>query len=195
MPNFFYAEPRFHAASEDLAKLKEATEQEWILDTPGLSFGLALDYYRVEAFVTKSDRDAACGPTAHQDVRYVPASRSGLMRGDITMDHITCGYTIDHPRFGDVFDPIFEAAVRRLIGGVLAAPDDQAGTVALAAITIARVRYTISAVSAGDWIEFPVKGLAAFEQFDQELMQRTIVYLGERLILHMSPDLVGAKPN
>lgn len=195
LPNFFYAEPRFRAASEDLAKLKNAPEKEWTLDTPGLSFGLALDYYRVEAFVTKNDRDAACGPTAHQDVRYIPAHRKSLMRGDITMDHVACGYTIDHPRFEDVIDPIFEAALRRLIGDVLAASDDQAGTVASVAITIARVRYTISAVSVGDWIEFPVKGLAVFEEADQDLMQRTIAYLRERLILHMSPDLIGAKPN
>lgn len=48
LPNFFYTEPRFRAASEDLAKLKEA--KEWTLDIPGMHFGLALDYYRVEAF-------------------------------------------------------------------------------------------------------------------------------------------------
>ena len=195
LPNFFYAEPRFRAASEDLAKLKKAPKQKWTLDTTNLPFGLALDYYRVEAFVAKSDRDAACGLTAHQDVRYVPASRRSLMRGEITLDNIACGHTIDHPHFEDVFDPIFEAALRRLIGEVLAASDDQAGTVASAAITIARVRYTISAVSAGDWIEFPVKGEAAFEEADQDLMQQTIAYLGERLMLHMSPALIGAKPN
>lgn len=195
LPNFFYAEPRFRTASKDPAKLKMVPQKEWTLDTPGLSFGLALDYYRVEAFVTKTDRDAACGPTAHKDVRYAPAFGRSLMRGDITMDHIACGYTIDHPLFEDVFDPIFEAALRRLIGDVLAASDDQAGTVASAAITIARVRYTISAVSAGDWIEFPVKGLAALKEADQDLMQRTIAYLGERLILHLSPALIGAKPS
>lgn len=192
LPNFFYAEPRFRA-SEDLAKLKEA--KEWTLETPAILFGLALDYYRVEAFATKRDRDAACGPTAHQDVRYVPASVKNLRRGDITLDYVACGHSIDHPRFHDVFAPIFDAALKQLIGDVVQAPKGQRGTIATAVISIARVRYTISAANSDDWIKFPVNGIAAFEKVDQDLLDRTVTYLQDRLTLEISPGLIDADPN
>jgi hypothetical protein len=191
LPNFFYAEPRFRASSPDIEKLKGASE--WTLDTPGIGFALALDYYRVEAFATKADRDAACGPTAHKDVQYRPASRKDLARGDITLDDLACGHAIDHPRFADVLGPIFDAALKRLIGDVVEAPKDQTGIIASTVIPVARARYTISAVRDGDWIKFPVEGLAAFEKVDGELMDRTVTYMQDRLTLQMSPSLIGVK--
>jgi hypothetical protein len=191
LPNFFYAEPRFRASSPDIAKLKGASE--WTLDTPGISFALALDYYRVEAYATRKDRDAACGPTAHEDVQYRPASRKDIARGDITLDDIACGHAIDHSRFAEVLGPIFDAALKRLIGDVVEAPKDQGGIIATAVIPVARARYKISAVRNGDWIRFPVEGLAAFEKIDGELMDQTVTYLQDRLTLQMSPSLIGMK--
>jgi hypothetical protein len=181
LPHFHYAEPKFRASSPDFAKLKEAPE--WTLDTPGI--GLALDYYCVEAFATEKDRDAACGPTAHDDVRYVPASR--LSHGDIILDEVACGYAVDHPRFDEIVTPIFDAALKRLIGHLMEAPKDQTGIVASIVIPIARTRYTISAEREGDWIKFPVKGLAVFEKVDQGLMDRTVDWLHNRRMLKGTP--------
>jgi hypothetical protein len=72
LPDFFYTEPRCRTSSPDFGKLKRATEVT--PDTPGARLWLALCYYRVEAYATKKDRDAACGPTAYEDVQYFSAS-------------------------------------------------------------------------------------------------------------------------
>ena len=60
--------------------------------------------------------------------------------------------------------PIFDSAVNRLIGDVVRAPKGQAGAVASTVITIARARYTMSVMGAGDWLNFDVKGLSLFEE-------------------------------
>jgi hypothetical protein len=91
--------------------------------------------------------------------------------------------------------PIFESAVNRLIGDVVRAPKGQAGAVASTVITIARARYTMSVMGAGDWLNFDVKGLSLFERIDAGLMESTIKYLEHRLILKLSPALLNAKCN
>jgi hypothetical protein len=190
LPNLFYAEPQFHSSSPALAKLE--TAREWTLDTPGIEFALAFDYYRVEAFATKEDRDAACGPTEHEDVRYVPSTVQSLRRSEIKLDEIACGYRVDHPRFEEVVSPLFDAALRRLIEDLTKAPRDRTGVVASVVLPIARARYTISAESTGDWIRFPVEAIAAFEKVDQDLMDQTVEWLNNRLILKGSAPSNGA---
>jgi hypothetical protein len=185
LPHFFYTEPQFRASSPDFAKLKAAPE--WTIDTPGIGLALALDYYRVEAFATEKDRDAACGPTAHEDVRYVPVGRRDLGHDDTGLDNIACGYAVDQPRFDEIVTPIFDTALKQLIGDLMEAPKEQTGIVASIVIPIARVRYTILAERVGDWIKFPVKGLAVFERVDQDLIDRTADWLHNRLILKASP--------
>ena len=64
--------------------------------------------------------------------------------------------------------------LKRLIGDVVEAPKDQGRIIATAVIPVARARYKISAVRDGDWIRFPVEGLAAFEKIDGELMDQTV---------------------
>lgn len=146
-PNLFYTQPIFPADSPDFDKLKGQTE--WTLQTPGIRLGLALDYYRFEAFATKRERDAYCGPTAYQDVRYAPATTKDLRSNDITIDRIACGHDIDHPMFEAVVSPLFDAAFRRLIGATIEAPKATDGVIAESEIIIARVRYSIKAESAG----------------------------------------------
>jgi hypothetical protein len=113
-PNLFYTQPTFRADSPDFAKAKGQTE--WTLETPGMRLRLALDYYRFEAFATKHERDARCGPTGHEDVRYAPATTKDLRSNDITIDLIACWH--DHPMFDTVVSPLFDPAFRRLIGDV-----------------------------------------------------------------------------
>ncbi len=168
---------------------------DWTLDTPGIGLAMAHDYYRVEAFATKKDRDAACGPTAHPDVRYVAASRREVTRGQFVIDEVACGYTVDHPSFDEVMSVIFEAALQRFFASLLAAPKDQIGILASVVISIARTRYTISADCVGEWTNFPIKGFAMFEPADQGRINRTIDWLHNRLILSSSPLLMGASSN
>lgn len=193
LPDFFYTEPRCRTSSPDFGKLKRATEVT--PDTPGARLWLALCYYRVEAYATKKDRDAACGPTAYEDVQYFPASGKNLSRGDITLDDIACGYSVDDPHFDTILTPIFDAAVKRLIRDVITAPKGHAGMIASATISIARVQYEILAEQSGDWIKFLVEGRAVFEEVDDDLMERTAAYLEKRLMLQMSPSLINAKCN
>ena len=82
-----------------------------------------------------------------------------------------------------------------MIRDVIIAPKGQAGTIASATISIARVQYEILAQQAGDWIKFLVEGRAVFEEVDDDLMERTAAYLEKRLMLQMSPSLINAKCN
>lgn len=193
LPNFFYTQPRFRAASAEAAKLKGLTD--WTLDTPGAHFALALDYYRVEAFATRNDRDAACGLTAHDDVRYVAATSDDLYREKIMIDDIACGHDVDHPRFDEVVSPLFSAALKRLIGDVINRPRNETGKIASTEIYIARTRYSIAAEADGDWIKFPVTALAVFERRDGDVMDRTIDWLHNRMMLTASPSLFKAPAN
>jgi hypothetical protein len=192
-PKFFYTQPTFRAASPDLDKLRGQTA--WTLQTPGIGLRLALDYYRFEAFGTKHERDARCGPTAHQDVRYAPATTKDLRSNDITIDMIACGHDIDHPMFDTVVSPLFDAAFRRLIREVVDSPKNTEGVIAESEIIIARARYSMKAESAGGWIKFPVSALTVFEKTNRDVMDRTAAWLENRIELTASPSLFDPRPN
>lgn len=104
LPVAFYAEPRLRASSPGFERLKAAIELA--PGTPETSLALAIDYYQTEAFSTKVERDEACGPTGHADIRYFPINRSALLRAGDTIDTIACGHDIDHPRFEQIFAPL-----------------------------------------------------------------------------------------
>lgn len=193
LPDFFYTQPQFRAAAPDAAKLKDVTE--WTLNTPGVGLALALDYYRFEAFATAGDRDAACGPTAHEDVRYVSANEDDLRYEGVTVDDIACGYTVDHLRFEEVVSPLFDAAFKRLFRDVIDRPKNAKGKIASTEIFIARTRYSIVAEASDDWIKFPVTAMTVFERSNQDVMGRTVEWLENRLMLTASPSLFEAKAN
>lgn len=192
-PDLFYTQPTFRADSPDLDKLTGQTE--WTLQTPGIGLRLALDYYRFEAFASMHERDARCGPTAHQDVRYAPATTKDLRSNDITIDMIACGHDIDHPMFDAVVSPLFDAAFRRLIKELVDRPKRIEGVIAESEIMIARARYSIKAQSAGGWMKFPVSAMAVFEKANSDVMDRTIAWLENRIELTASPSLFDPKPN
>lgn len=150
--------PTFRAASPGFAKLKG--QAEWKLDTPGIGLALAFDYYRFEAFATKDERDARCGPMAHQDVRCVPATTKDLKLNNVSLDSVACGHDIDHPRFDAVVSPLFDAALKRLIRDVVDGPKKTEGRIASTEILIARTRDSISAEAVGQFIKFPVSAMA-----------------------------------
>lgn len=167
----------------------------WQANRPVLGRAQVKASYRFEAFATKRERDAHCGPTAYQDVRYAPATSKDLRSNDITIDRIACGHDIDHPMFEAVVSPLFDAAFRRLIGAAIEAPKATDGVIAESEIIIARVRYSIKAESAGGWIKFPVSAIVAFETGDQELIDRTVDWLAYRIELTASPSLFDARPS
>jgi hypothetical protein len=191
--DLFYTQPTFRAASPDLEQLKGQTD--WTLETPGIGLALAFDYYRFEAFATRAERDARCGPTAHQDVRYEPATMKDLKYNDVSLDSVACGHDIDHPRFDEVISPLFDAALKRLIRDVADAPKKTEGRIASTEILIARTRYCISAEAVGDFIKFPVSAMTAFEKGNQCVMDRTLAWLENRLVLTASPSLFEAMAN
>jgi hypothetical protein len=195
LPHFVYAEPQLRTSSLDAVapKLKAATKRT--LDTPGIDLVLALDYYRVEAFATARDRDAACGLTAHRDVRYVPAERRTLNRGGLALDDIACGYTVDHPRFEEIAVPLVDNALKRLVEALMNAAENHTGVIASATVSIARVEYTISAERTGDWIKFPIGARALFETTNSGIIDKTIDWLHHHVMLKASPSLVDARPN
>jgi hypothetical protein len=193
LPIAFFAQPCFRASSPDFQKLKGATELT--LETPGVRLALAIDYYRIEAFKTEADRDRACGSTAHEDVRYFPIGREEMIGARSEIESISCGHPLDHADFEQVFAPIFDAALRYLVGEMIQTPCPKNGPVATTVMSIARARYTITVVAAKDWFNFSVEGLCMFEQIDPELLERTSRYLEEQLILHLSPPARSAKPN
>jgi hypothetical protein len=192
-PNAFFAQPCFREASPDFEKLKAATKLS--LKTSGIRLALAIDCYRVEAFLTEAHRDLACGPTSHEDVRYFPISRKELIGAGHEIDRVACGHTLDHPGFEPIFAPIFDAAVCYLVGEMIKKTHAKNGLVATIVLPIARARYTINVFAANDWFNVFVEGLCLFEQIDRNLLERTGRYLEERLILHLSPSLLNAKTN
>jgi hypothetical protein len=162
---------------------------------PGARLALALGYYRIEAYATRNERDLACGPTAHGDVRYFPISQSALISAGNTVDSISCGHTIDCPHFEKIFNPIFDETLKCLMRDAARAPKCQTGKLATTALTIARTCYTITAIAKGQWLSFDIKGLSLFERVDRNLLTRTIEFLNGRLILHLSPSLLNATRN
>lgn len=190
LPEGFYAEPRFRRSSPDLEKLKSVANLT--LDTPGIGLALAIDYYRVEVFAHRLDRDKACGPTAHPDVRYFPITREALILRRASLDDIACGCSVDHPDFEAVLDPLFDRILARLLEDAARVRKVKAAT---ATLTIARARYTISATWKVDWLNFTVDAFSAFEQVGGDIMDRTVRHLNDRLALQLSPGRVGAKMN
>lgn len=193
LPAAFYAEPRFRASSPGFEKLKAATELA--PDTPEASFAWAIEYYQTEAFSTKVERDEACGPTGHADIRYFPIGRSALLRAGDTIDTIACGHGIDHPRFEQIFAPLFTAALRRQMEELLQVGNKSGGVIATTELSIARVRYKISVNHSGDWLNFDVSALSLFEESEPVIVDRTMEYLDRRLRLELSPSLIRARPN
>jgi hypothetical protein len=181
LPEGFYAEPRFRKSSPDFAKLRSASTLT--LDTPGIGLALALDYYKVEVFARRVDRDRACGPTAHPDVQYFPIKRKALLEGGISSEEISCGYAFDHPKFATVLDPMFGRVTRRLLAD---ATGKKKNAITAAIMTIARARYTISATWKGDWLNFSVDAYSAFDEADGIVMERTTSQLHDRLALNLS---------
>ena len=190
LPEGFYAEPRFRRSSPDLEKLKGVANLT--LDTPGIGLALAFDYYRVEAFAHRLDRDKACRPTAHPDVHYFPITREELILRSDSLDDIACGCPVDDPDFDTTLNPLFDHMLVRLLQD---AGKAKKGTIASITLTIARARYTISAKWKGDWLNFAVDAFAAFEQVGADVMDRTVRRLSDRLELQLSPRGVGAKMN
>lgn len=193
LPLAFYAEPRFDAESSSFAQLKEA--KKLAPDSPGASLALALDYYRVEAFATRSDRDAACGPTAHEDIMYFSVERDELVSKGCRLIDVSCGYGLDHPTFERILTPIFDVVLQRLVGDMIAVPKRRNGVVASAIMSIARTGYKVDVVRKGDWFKFDVDALCLFEQSDPDQMDRTVEFLDGRLRLQLSPSLVNAPCN
>ena len=173
LPEAYFAEPRFRSASEDFTKLMRATD--FTLDTPGIGLALAIDYYRVESFAHPADRDQACGPTAHPHVRYFPVTRDALILRRTSIDDIACGYTLDHPDFEVVLDPLFE----RMLARLLDAARTRKGKISTI-LTIARARYLISARWRRDWLNFDLEAYSAFEQIDADVMDRTVRQLNDK---------------
>jgi hypothetical protein len=192
-PDLFYTQPTFRAASPDFAKAKGQTS--WTLETPGIQFRLAVDYYRFEAFATERERNSRCGPTAHPDVDYAPATAEDLRYNKISIDQVACGHDVDHPRFDEVLAPMFDAALKRLIGDVVIRQGRTEGEIASTEILIARTRYSISAEAVGEFINFPVSAITVFEKGDKDVVDRTIAWLQNRLMLTASPSLLDAVAN
>lgn len=186
----FYAEPRFRKSSPDFEKLKRATALS--LDTPGIGLALAMDYYKVEAFAREFDRDKACGPTAHPDVRYFPIMRDALISRDTSLDEIACGDSVDHPDFDAMLKPLFDRMLERLLDDARRARRNEATS---AVLTIARARYTISATWKDDWLNFAAEAYSAFEEAKGDVMERTVQHLNDRLRLLLSLNRVGARLN
>jgi hypothetical protein len=191
-PVRFFAQPRFRASSPDFAKLQNMPAK-FTLKTPGARLAVALTYYSVEVFATQADRDAACGPTAHPDVTYFSIIEAEI--GAVEVDNIACGHALSHPHFEQVFAPLFEAAVCRLIDEVVQTPTHKIGPIADTTISIARARYTLQVIATRNWVHFDVHGLSLFERIDRDLMERTCGYLKRGLALHLSPLLLNAKAN
>jgi hypothetical protein len=190
LPHASYSEPRFHSSSPDFIKLKGAAELT--IDTPGAALALAMDYYRVEAFASEEDRDLACGPTEREDVRYFPVSRGALIKRSTDLLDIACGHSLDHPAFERIVSPLFCRTIQEVVkdaSTTLGQPKEMGGVIAKCPITIARVRYNLSLIKSGDWLNFDVEAISLFEQMDTDLVDRTIRHLQEALVDQLSPML------
>ncbi|RXH37955.1 hypothetical protein [Bradyrhizobium zhanjiangense] len=173
---FFFSQPQFRASASDL------------------TLALATSYYRFEVFTTAEDRDARCGPTAHPDVRYVRATIEDIVRDDIGLDDVGCGVPIDHPDFERIMGPLFDAVIAAFFRDMPREPT-ATGTLGSVDLLIARTRYSISAESTGEWIEFPLEVMSAFEEADRSVTDRTLEWLHNRILLTTSPSLLGIRPS
>jgi hypothetical protein len=188
----YFAQPCFRKDSPDFAHLRNLPN-ECTLETPGAFLALAVDYYQIEAYANEADRNAACGPTAHPDVRYFPINEADI--GERPADDIGCGYSIDHPKFEEIAEHAFARAIGRLIDRIVQTPHGKTGSIATSDLFIARARYTLVAIAGPAYISFDVHALSAFENIENEVMKRTADYLNNRLMLELSPSMINARLN
>ncbi len=177
---FFFAEPRFRASSPDLEHMRDLREH-FTLKSPGAKLTTAAAYYWIEAYITRADRDAACGLAGGPDVKYFPIRPKEIPNREI--NRIACGYPINHPRFESVFEPTFAIAVHKLAHEIACHGADRSYTPAAVEFAIARVYYSIAALPEGSKFRFKIDGLSLFEKRRQCTLDQTAKLLESRLIL------------
>lgn len=183
----YYAQPQLRESKElrDLFRLPVGFTR----DMPGARLAMAVDHYTIEAYARRSDRDAACGATAHPDITYAAVAASCIKK----TDEIGCGYAFDHPDFEKVLDPIFSRSVERLIANMMAAGQKAEDPIAIEILSIARTRYKIEAIAERDIIRFQLKWNALFEKTDRATIEKTCAFLEDRLHLHFLPTPLKRK--
>jgi len=184
MSNLYFAKPLFRETSPDYKHLPNLPAQ-YTIDTPGGSLAGAIQYYRIEAYARKTDRDAACGMTAHPDIAFVPIATVSAEE----FEEIGCGYAIDHPSFEKVIDPIFCRLVERLRVKMMNVSPNAEGSIAIEDLSIARTLYIIEAIAHRHHVRFEIDGIAVFEKEDRTTIEATCAFLKERLHLHRLPTL------
>jgi len=184
MNKMYFAQPLFRAASPDFKHLANLPAQ-FTIDTPGGSLAGAIQYYTIEAYGRETDRDAACGMTAHPDIKFVPIAAVPAAE----IDQIGCGYAINHPLFEKILDPIFSGSIERLIDNIRCAGRSADGPIAMESMSIARTRYIIEAIADRGHLKFGIEGVAVFERDDRRTINATCAFLKDRLNLHLSPTL------
>lgn len=182
MNNLYFAKPLFDPTSADYKHLPSLPAQ-YTIDTPGGSLAGALQYYRIEAYARKADRDAACGMTAHPDIAYAPIANVSVEE----FEEVGCGYAIDHPFFEKVLDPIFGRLVERLSVKIMNVSPKAEGSIAVEDLSIARTLYIIEAIADRRHVRFEIDGIAVFEKEDRTTIDATCAVLRERLHLHRLP--------
>ncbi|KAB2760779.1 hypothetical protein E0H22_24880 [Rhodopseudomonas boonkerdii] len=181
MSKLYYAEPELRESQElrDLFRLPVG----FTPDTPGARLAMAVDHYTTEAYTRRSDRDAACGVTAHPDITYAAVAASSVKK----TDEIGCGYAIHHPDFEKVLDPIFSRAVKRLIANMAAADQKAEDPIATEVLSIARTCYKIETIGERDIIRFRLAWNAFEEKPDRTTIEQTCAFLEDRLHLAFLP--------
>lgn len=178
----YYARPQLRKSSQELRHLFRLPAG-FTPDMPGARLAMAVDHYTIEAYAHRSDRDAACGVTAHPDITYAAVAASYVKK----TDEIGCGYAFDHPDFEKVLDPIFSRSVERLMANMMAAGQKAEGLIAMEVLSIARTRYKIEAIAERDIIRFQLKWNGLFEKTDRTTIEKTCAFLEDRLHLHCLP--------
>lgn len=174
---FFFAQPQFRRSASDL------------------ELAVASEYYKFEVFSTAEDRDARCGLTANPDVRYVRATMEDIAQNDLGLGDIGCGVALDHPDFELIMGPLFDDVMTKLLRN-LSRTSIGSGILGSAELLIARTRYTMSVKSSDGWITFPVEAMTVFEKADRGLIDRTLEWLHDRIVLTTSSlPLPGARTN
>lgn len=183
MNNLYFAQPVLQD-SPDYKHLPNLTAG-YTIDSPGGSLAGALQYYRIEAYARKKDRDAACGLTAHPDITYEPIADVPAEE----LENIGCGHAIGHPSFEKVLDPIFYRLVERLTAKMMNVSPNAEGSIAIEDLSIARTLYIIEAIAHRRHVRIEIDGVAVFEKEDRTTIGATRAFLKERLHLHRLPTL------
>lgn len=184
MNNLYFAKPLFDETSPDYKHLPNLTAG-YTIDSPGGSLAGALQYYRIEAYARKTDRDTACGMTAHPDIAYEPIANPTAEE----LERAGCGYAIGHPSFEKVIDPIVRQLIKRLTVKMMNVSPNAEGSIAVEDLSIARTLYIIEAISHRRRVSFEIDGIAVFEKEDRTTIGATRAFLKERLHRHRLPTL------